>query len=192
MNRVLLTALAAAITLTSGAAAGRAGSAQQEGAVSAWNAIAQAETVLLRPTAHGQMRGMAMVQGAVYDAVNAIDRSRKPYLLDLDEVRVGASRLTRCSRCHGRLPRASGDHAYDPPRRVSLPPIRRRWRRSRTARRSRVVSGPVRRRRRCSPPAMVTVSWHRSRPRSAPTRATGVRSGGRPRRRSTLTAGPEA
>ena len=35
------------------------------------------------------MRGIAMVQGAVYDAVNAIDRSRKPYLLDLNEVRVG-------------------------------------------------------------------------------------------------------
>ena len=32
---------------------------------------------------------MAMVQGAVYDAVNAIDRGRKPYLLDLDEVRIG-------------------------------------------------------------------------------------------------------
>lgn len=58
--------------------------------VSEWNAIAQAETVLLRPTAHGQMRGMAMVQGAVYDAVNAIDRGRQPYLLNLDE--VGARR----------------------------------------------------------------------------------------------------
>ena len=89
MTRVLLTALATALTLTSVAAAGRAGSAQQAGAVSAWNAIAQAETTLLRPTAHGQMRGMAMVQGAVYDAVNAIDRSRKPYLLDVDEVRAG-------------------------------------------------------------------------------------------------------
>jgi hypothetical protein len=89
MNRVLLTALATAITLTSAAAAGRAGPAQQPGAVNAWNAIAQAETILLRPTAHGQMRGMAMVQGAVYDAVNAIDRGRKPYLLDLDQVRVG-------------------------------------------------------------------------------------------------------
>ena len=42
--------------------------------VSQWNAIAQAETILLRPTAHGQMRGIAMVQGAVYDAVNAIKR----------------------------------------------------------------------------------------------------------------------
>ena len=53
---------------------------------SQWNAIAQTETVLLRPTAHGQARGIAMVQGAVYDAVNAIDRGHRPYLLDLDEV----------------------------------------------------------------------------------------------------------
>ena len=65
------------------------GSQQQAAVVSNWNSIAQAETVLLRPTAHGQMRGIAMVQGAVYDAVNAIDRSRKPYLLDLKAVRVG-------------------------------------------------------------------------------------------------------
>jgi hypothetical protein len=51
-----------------------------------WNAIAQAETVLLRPSAHGQTRGTAMVEGAVYDAVNAIDRGYQPYLVDLDEV----------------------------------------------------------------------------------------------------------
>ena len=50
--------------------------------ISDWNAIAQAETVPLRPTAHGQLRGMAMVEGAVYDAVNAIDRGHQPYLLD--------------------------------------------------------------------------------------------------------------
>jgi hypothetical protein len=54
--------------------------------VSHWNAIAQAETVPLRPTAHGQARGMAMVAGAMYDAVNAIDRGHQPYLVDFDEV----------------------------------------------------------------------------------------------------------
>jgi hypothetical protein len=47
-----------------------------------WNQIAQTESVLLRPTAHGQSRGIAMVEGAVYDAVNAIDRGYQPYLLD--------------------------------------------------------------------------------------------------------------
>jgi hypothetical protein len=51
-----------------------------------WNAIAQAETVLLRPSAHGQARGIAMVEGAVYDAVNAIDRGHEPYLIDLAQV----------------------------------------------------------------------------------------------------------
>jgi hypothetical protein len=51
-----------------------------------WNVIAQNEAVQIRPSAHGQARGMAMVQGAVYDAVNAITRTHEPYLVDLDEV----------------------------------------------------------------------------------------------------------
>jgi hypothetical protein len=88
-GRALLVALVAVVTLTSVAAAGLDRSQQQAAAVSDWNAIAQAETILLRPTAHGQMRGMAMVQAAVYDAVNAVDRSRKPYLLDPAKVGVG-------------------------------------------------------------------------------------------------------
>ena len=54
--------------------------------VAHWNAIAQAETVPLRPTAHGEARGMAMVAGAMYDAVNAIDRGHEPYLIDFDAV----------------------------------------------------------------------------------------------------------
>ncbi len=112
----MLVAVVAAITLTSAAAAGPDGSKQQVSVVSEWNAIAQAETILLRPTAHGQMRGIAMVQGAVYDAVNAIDRSRKPYLLDLNRVRSRASGLAGCGRCHGRVSRAPGDHAHDPTR----------------------------------------------------------------------------
>ena len=53
-----------------------------------WNATAQAEAVLIRPTAHGQARGMAMVQGAVYDAVNTIVRTHQPYLLDPKKVDV--------------------------------------------------------------------------------------------------------
>jgi PAP2 superfamily len=48
-----------------------------------WNVIAQNQTLPLRPTAHGQTRGIAMVQGAVYDAVNALDPDYQPYLLDL-------------------------------------------------------------------------------------------------------------
>ena len=53
-----------------------------------WNLIAQTEGVLIRPTAHGQARGMAMVQGAVYDAVNAIDRGYQPYLLDVEALDI--------------------------------------------------------------------------------------------------------
>jgi hypothetical protein len=89
-TRAVLVALAVSVTLTSIAAAGLNEHQQQPvGAVGEWNAIAQAETILLRPTAHGQMRGIAMVQGAVYDAVNAIDRGRTPYLVDLRRLRVG-------------------------------------------------------------------------------------------------------
>ena len=51
-----------------------------------WNTIAAAEGGLLRPTAHGQTRGVAMVEAAVYDAVNAIDRGYQPYLVNLDAV----------------------------------------------------------------------------------------------------------
>ena len=47
-----------------------------------WNLIAQGQTIPLRPTAHGETRGMAMVAGAMYDAVNAIDRGHQPYLVD--------------------------------------------------------------------------------------------------------------
>ena len=53
-----------------------------------WNVIAQNQTLPLRPTAHGQMRGIAMVQGAVYDAVNAIERGHQPYLLDVDALGI--------------------------------------------------------------------------------------------------------
>ena len=57
-------------------------------ALNDWNVIAQNQALPLRPTAHGQMRGIAMVQGAVYDAVNAIDRGHRPYLLDVDALGI--------------------------------------------------------------------------------------------------------
>jgi hypothetical protein len=53
-----------------------------------WNLIAQNQTIPLRPTAHGQLRGMAMVQGAVYDAVNAIDGRYEGYLLNVRALRA--------------------------------------------------------------------------------------------------------
>jgi hypothetical protein len=72
--------MAAAIVVLAAPAVARADE------VAHWNSIAQAETVPLRPTAHGQARGMAMVAGAMYDAVNAIDRGHQPYLIDFDAV----------------------------------------------------------------------------------------------------------
>ena len=71
-----------------------------------WNVIAQTQAIPLRPTAHGQTRGIAMVQGAVYDAVNAIDRGHQPYLLDVEDstssrgrrtTRLSPPRPTTCS-----------------------------------------------------------------------------------------------
>jgi hypothetical protein len=88
-RQAVLAALAAVLTLTSVATAGpeatrhlESSSALDAAVVSQWNAIAQTETVLLRPTAHGESRGIAMVEGAVYDAFNAIDGGYQPYLLD--------------------------------------------------------------------------------------------------------------
>ena len=101
-------ALTAAVTLASVAAAGRerrerrgrrvaaSSSSLDADVVSQWNAVAQAETVLLRPTAHGQSRGIAMVQGAVYDAVNAIDGGYQPYLVGTPAA-TGRTRWTRRS-----------------------------------------------------------------------------------------------
>ena len=59
-----------------------------------WNLRAQGVTTPLRPTAHGQARGTAMVAGAVYDAVNAIDRGHQPYLLDVDASDVSPAAST--------------------------------------------------------------------------------------------------
>src|SRR5262245_11807093 len=110
--RAVLVALAA-VTLTSAASARPNGAEQQQvSTVSEWNMIAQAETVLLRPTAHGQGRGMAMVEGAVYDAVNAIDRSRKPYLLDPGKVGVAG----RHPRMLQRPPPRTASSWRSPPR----------------------------------------------------------------------------
>lgn len=83
-------ALAVSGTAAQGAsprAPGKAGSGDID-VLLEWNTIAQAQTIPLRPTAHGQARGIAMVQGAVYDAVNAIDRGHEPYLLDVDALDI--------------------------------------------------------------------------------------------------------
>jgi hypothetical protein len=50
-------------------------------AVTDWSVIATNTIVAPAPTAHGATLDFAMVQGAVYDAVNAIDRRYRPYLV---------------------------------------------------------------------------------------------------------------
>ena len=84
-------ALTAAAALCGAALAppGAAAQATGHGAASAsatdttvlrqWNLRAQGIAIGLRPSAHGQSRGMAMVQGAVYDAVTAIDPTLPVY-----------------------------------------------------------------------------------------------------------------
>jgi PAP2 superfamily len=87
-------ALTAVLGTSLAAAAGTPATAQQRPATTGvdvlleWNTIAQGLTTALRPSAHGQTRGIAMVAGAVYDAVNAIDRGHQPYLLDLRALRI--------------------------------------------------------------------------------------------------------
>ena len=98
-RRVATTALVAcaalATALVSPAVSGASASqsprptASDHAVLIGWNAIALAEAVTIRPTAHGQARGIAMVQGAVYDAVNAIDRGHRPYLLDAADLGIG-------------------------------------------------------------------------------------------------------
>ncbi len=45
-----------------------------------WNIHAQTTILAPGPTAHASTLNFAMVHGAVYDAVNAIDRRYEPYL----------------------------------------------------------------------------------------------------------------
>jgi hypothetical protein len=72
-------ALAAAAALVLPAAA-------RADAFTDWNVLATSTILAPNPTAHGSAISFAMVQGAVYDAVNAIDRGHEPYLLDVEEV----------------------------------------------------------------------------------------------------------
>ena len=74
-----------------GASSGTSATAADTAVLNQWNVIAQNQTIPLRPTAHGTTRGIAMVQGAVYDAVNAIDRGHEPYLLDVDALDIDPS-----------------------------------------------------------------------------------------------------
>jgi hypothetical protein len=81
IRRGLVTCAVLAVALASAAGA-------SADVLNDWNVIAQNQAITIRPTAHGQTRGMAMVQGAVYDAVNALDPKYEPYLLNLRTLRA--------------------------------------------------------------------------------------------------------
>ena len=81
IRRGLVTCAVLAVALASAAGA-------SADVLNDWNVIAQNQAIQIRPTAHGQTRGMAMVQGAVYDAVNALDPKYQPYLLNLRTLRA--------------------------------------------------------------------------------------------------------
>jgi hypothetical protein len=56
-------------------------------AVTDWNVIAtNAIAITAGQSPHGSAPSFAMVQGAVYDAVNAIERSHRPYLVDVGAI----------------------------------------------------------------------------------------------------------
>jgi hypothetical protein len=112
MNRFRLTALAGVV-----AAFLVAPAVAQADVIGQWNSIAQTETVLLRPTAHGETRGIAMVEGAVYDAVNAIDRGYQPYLVDPEEV-AAQPWDSQDAAARPRVSRAARDQAGHPPSRA--------------------------------------------------------------------------
>ncbi|HLO36643.1 MAG TPA: vanadium-dependent haloperoxidase [Candidatus Deferrimicrobium sp.] len=85
MNRLLVLGAVAALTVGGGPAGlapvGRAASDEPPGAVLDWSANASnAIVTVARQPPHAALLSFAMVQGAVYDAVNAIDGGYQPYL----------------------------------------------------------------------------------------------------------------
>ena len=74
--RVAIVVLGAAVLTTLAAPA-----LARADAVTQWNANANAAILASNPTAHSSVLSSAMVQGAVYDAVNGIVGGYKPYLV---------------------------------------------------------------------------------------------------------------
>jgi hypothetical protein len=73
MRRLILACLGALVALAPAPAA-------RADAVTDWSVHAQNAILAPGPTGHASTLGFAMVHGAVYDAVNAIERSHTPYL----------------------------------------------------------------------------------------------------------------
>jgi membrane-associated phospholipid phosphatase len=70
-----------------------------------WNAIAIDTTKALVPalTTQRQTRMMAMVHGAVFDAVNSVERGHEPYLVQVDTPRWASAEAAAAVAAHGVL-----------------------------------------------------------------------------------------
>ena len=121
--------------------------------VTEWNAIATSAIVTTAgQPPHAAPLSLAMVHGAVYDAVNAIERGHQPYL-----VAPRAKRRIPRMRPPRRRPTACSPRCSRPSRPRSIRSIARRWRRFPAGRGRMAGSRPATRRpQRCSPHARTT------------------------------------
>jgi hypothetical protein len=155
----VLAALSAAVTLTSVAAAGPTSTALDAEIVAQWNAIAQVETIRLRPTAHGESRGIAMsrARSTMRSTRSTTATSR------ICSTRSSIPTARRAQPPRPRPIECSWRSRPPPDTRASTPLTRRRWRRSPTAPANRKVSMQAKLPpRRCSPLDRATASWRRS------------------------------
>src|SRR6185369_2363346 len=65
-----------------------------------WNAVAVEATRVAKLSPPPQTRALAMVQGAVYDAVNGIERGYAPYLVDQHTARWASSEAAAATAAH--------------------------------------------------------------------------------------------
>ena len=122
--------------------------------VSDWNAIASTAIVTTAgQSAHASSLSYAMVQGAVYDAVNAIDRTHRPYLVSPPAKRSDSKEAAVATAAYRVLAAlfpaqlATLQPRYDAAAgRDSRRPSQGRWHRGRRSRRGRDARRPRRRR----------------------------------------------
>src|SRR5690349_15462767 len=65
-----------------------------------WNALAVEATRVARLSPNAQTRALAMTQGAVFDAVNGIERGYAPYLVDRHTARWASSEAAAATAAH--------------------------------------------------------------------------------------------
>src|SRR5688572_1839901 len=65
-----------------------------------WNAVAVEATRVARLSPNAQTRALAMVHGAVFDAVNGIERGYAPYLVDQQTARWASAEAAAATAAH--------------------------------------------------------------------------------------------